>query len=91
MLYQRSFAIERRLDETLALIRKGNHSTPSLAETLGVSIPTVSRCLTALRARGHDIQSVRGPDGWHYVLATGKESPSRGRGQRTRQAADATA
>jgi biotin operon repressor len=68
MFYQRSFTIERRLEEVLRLIRSGSHSTPSLAAELGISIPTVSRSLTALRERGHDIRPERGPDGWHYVL-----------------------
>jgi biotin operon repressor len=76
MLYQRSFAIERRLDQTLNLIRAGKHSTPSLAEALMVSIPTASRCITALRARGHDIRSVRGSDGWHYSLIPDNEACS---------------
>ena len=71
MLYQRSFAIEKRLSEALDLIRKGNHSTPTLAAALKVSIPTVSRCITALRERGHDIWSIRGESGWHYVLTAG--------------------
>ena len=71
MLYQRSFAIEKRLTETLDLIRKGNHSTPTLAAALKVSIPTVSRCITALRERGYDIWSIRGESGWHYVLTAG--------------------
>jgi biotin operon repressor len=68
MLYQRSFAIERRLDETLELIQTGKHSTPSLAKALRVSIPTVSRCITALRERGHDVRSMRAAGGWHYIL-----------------------
>jgi DNA-binding MarR family transcriptional regulator len=53
MLYQRSMEIERRLEAALALIRSGEYSTPMLAEKLGVSIPTVSRHVTALRERGH--------------------------------------
>lgn len=68
MLYERSMEIERRLEEVLHLIRTGKHSTPSLAKTLDVSVPTVSRCLLALRERGHDIKPIRGPEGWHYVL-----------------------
>ena len=68
MLYQRSMAIERRLDEVLRLIRTGGYSTPMIAQAVGVSIPTVSRDVTALRERGHDIQSVRESDSWHYVL-----------------------
>jgi biotin operon repressor len=68
MLYQRSLEIERRLDEVLRLIRSGGYSTPMIAEELGVSIPTVSRDVTALRERGHDIQSHRRGDAWRYEL-----------------------
>ncbi len=75
MVYQRSLDIERRLEAVLGLIRSGEYSTPMLAEQLGVSIPTVSRVVTALRERGHDIRSERKSDGWRYVLA-GKASTS---------------
>ncbi len=68
VLYQRSLDIETRLDDVLRLIRHGAYSTPKLAEKLGVSIPTVSRDVTALRQRGHDIRSQRAYDGWRYVL-----------------------
>lgn len=70
MLYQRSLDIERRLDAVLRLIRSGGYSTPMIAEELGVSIPTVSRDVTALRERRHDIRSERKNDSWHYVLAS---------------------
>lgn len=70
MFYEKSLAINRRLDDLLRLIRKGSYSTPALAATLGVSIPTVSRCLKALRERGYDIRPERAAGGWHYVLAT---------------------
>lgn len=70
MLYEKSLAINRRLDDMLRLIRKGSYSTPALAATLGVSIPTVSRCLKALRERGYDIRTERAAGGWRYVLAT---------------------
>lgn len=69
MIYQRSQAIERRLEQILRLIRKGRHSTPTIAEKMGVSIPTVSRCVNALRERGHDIRAEKHGDGWRYVLA----------------------
>ncbi len=68
MHYQRSLEIETRLDAALRLIRTGSYSTPALARELGVSIPTVSRNVDALRERGHLIRSVRGENGWHYVL-----------------------
>lgn len=72
MLYQRSLDIERRLEAVLGMIRKGSYSTPRLAEELGVSIPTVSRDVTALRQRGHDIRAERGENGWRYVLVQDK-------------------
>jgi predicted DNA-binding transcriptional regulator YafY len=69
MLYQRWIDIEKRLDAVLRLIRRGGYSTPKIAARLGVSIPTISRDVTALRERGHDIRSQRSADGWRYVLA----------------------
>ena len=68
MLYKRSLEIEQRLETVLRLIRSGRYSTPKLAERLGVSIPTVSRYVTALRERGHDIKAERQSRAWHYVL-----------------------
>ncbi len=68
MLYQRSFEIGQRLDTVLCLIRTGRYSTPRLAEKLGVSIPTISRYVTALRERGHDIRAEKNGSGWRYVL-----------------------
>jgi len=68
MFYQRSLEIERRLETVLRLIRSGGYSTPMIAEQLGISIPTVSRDVTALRERGHDIRSERKDEGWRYVL-----------------------
>jgi biotin operon repressor len=78
MLYVRSLEIETRLDTVLRLIRTGRYSTPKLAERLGVSIPTVSRCVTALRERGHNIRAERQAKEWRYVLAgkpTGRPKP----------------
>lgn len=68
MLYERSLEIENRLDHVLRLIRTGRYSTPGLAEEVGVSIPTISRCVTALRGRGHDIRAEKNGNGWHYIL-----------------------
>jgi biotin operon repressor len=70
MLYQRSRAIEKRLRDVLKLIRSGGHSTPTLAEELTISQPTVSRCLTALRERGYVIRSVKDDNGWSYELVS---------------------
>ena len=68
MPFERSLEIERRLEDVLRLIRTGRFSTPMLADEVGVSIPTISRCVTALRLRGHDIRAVRGDEGWRFVL-----------------------
>lgn len=74
MLYQRSLDIERRLETVLKLVETGRYSTPTIAEELGVSIPTVSRDVTALRERGHEIRSWRRDNGtWCYRL-TAKSS-----------------
>ena len=68
MPFERSLEIERRLDDVLRLIRIGRYSTPMLAEEVGVSIPTISRCVTALRKRGHDIRAERHGKDWCYIL-----------------------
>lgn len=70
MPFERSLEIERRLDQILGLIRTGRFSTPMLAQEVGVSIPTISRCVTALRARGHDIRAEKIGDAWAYRLFT---------------------
>ena len=67
MLYERSMEIERRLESVLALVRAGGYSTPMIAEELGVSVPTVSRAICALKERGHQIRSEKQPNGWSYV------------------------
>jgi biotin operon repressor len=68
MRYQQSLIIEQRLDRVLRLIQTGTYSTPRLAIEIGVSVPTISRCVEALRARGHHIRAERTEDGWSYVL-----------------------
>jgi len=74
MPFERSLEIERRLDDVLRLIGTGRYSTPMLAEEIGVSIPTISRCVTALRARGHDIRAEKHEQGWRYMLANKRDS-----------------
>ena len=69
MRYRRSLEIEQRLAEALRLIETGQYSTPLLADALGVAIPTVSRYVTALRERGHDIRAERQAEGWRFVVA----------------------
>jgi biotin operon repressor len=68
MLYRRSFEVEKRLNTALRLIRLGRFSAPELASQLHVSIPTVSRYVTALRARGHEIRAKRKGDAWSYMV-----------------------
>ena len=68
MPFERSLEIERRLDHVLRLIRTGQYSTPMLAEEVGVSIPTISRIVAALKERGHVIRAENQGNGWRYVL-----------------------
>ena len=69
MLYERSLAIENRLQTVLQLIATGKYATHELADEVGVSIPTISRDVTALRQRGYAIRAERIGMVWHYVLA----------------------
>ena len=97
MLYQRSKEIEDRLRAVLRLIESGKYSTPMLASELGVSIPTISRDVTALRERGHAISALRQSDGtWRYfagptlaVDRTGGKG-STGKGQKRSRKRDNT-
>lgn len=68
MRYQQTLEIHQRLETVLELIRTGMYSTPALAEKVGVSIPTISRIVAALREQGHDILAVRASKGWRYVI-----------------------
>jgi biotin operon repressor len=72
MQYERSLEIERRLEHVLQLIKTGQYSTPLLAEEVGVSIPTISRCVCALRERGFDIRSQRHGTSWPHVFVQTK-------------------
>lgn len=74
MPYQRSLEIEQRLGLALRLIRDGRYSTPKLAEELSVSIPTVSRYVSALRQRGFEIRAERRGSSWNYVLFRPRKS-----------------
>jgi biotin operon repressor len=69
MIYEQSQEIESRLARLLELIQTGSYSTPALATTLNVSMPTVSRCIYALRRRGHPIAAVREGTRWCYKIA----------------------
>jgi transposase len=68
MRYQLALEINERIEEVLRLIKTGEYSTPALAEAVGVSIPTISRIVAALREQGHDIQAERTGKCWRYVL-----------------------
>ena len=68
MPYELARQIESRLDSMLSLLESGQFSTPKLAQRLGVSIPTVSRCIDALRQRGFQIEPVRQGKHWHYRI-----------------------
>jgi predicted DNA-binding transcriptional regulator YafY len=71
MRYQQTLEIHQRLATVLRLIGTGRYSTPALAEKVGVSIPTISRIVAALREQGHGIKAERTAKGWRYVLAGG--------------------
>src|SRR5208337_4884561 len=77
MIYQQSPDIESRLARLLELIQTGINSTPTLATTLNVSMPTVACCIHALRRRGHPITAVRNGSRWCYEMTSEtRESPS---------------
>ena len=67
-MYTKSQEIELRLRYLVTLIREGRYSAGQLAAELGVSVPTVSRCVGALRERGYRIRAVRSAGGWAYTL-----------------------
>ena len=80
MPYRRSQQIEQRLAEVLKLVRTGSYSTPKLAEAIGVSVPTISRCIESLRDRGYDVRARKRRSGWCYVLSpTGRSEQRRER------------
>jgi biotin operon repressor len=68
MAFEKLLEIEQRLGQALLLIHAGCYSCPRIAEEIGVSIPTVSRTISALRSRGYSIEAKRTRDGWKYVL-----------------------
>ena len=68
MRYRVSEEIHKRLETVLRLIATGRYSTPALAKEIGVSIPTISRIVNALRERGYEIRTERISSGWRYYL-----------------------
>jgi len=86
-MYRRSREIEQRLTSLVNLIRRGKYGTPGLAAELGISPPTVSRCLSALRQRGYGIRSVKAEEGWAYeIVREPRERPARRRARAARAA-----
>ncbi len=74
--YQRAIEISQRLDAALELVSAGQHSTPQIADELGVSTATISRCIDTLRKQGHDIESVKLSGQWCYKLRrSSQENP----------------
>ena len=79
MPYERSQALEKRLQELLRMLRDGRPSAQTLAGRLDISQPTLARCLTALRRRGYAIRAVKDESGWSYRLGSeARESRSQG-------------
>lgn len=74
MRYDQAFAITKRLDQLLALVASGLHSSPHLATKLGVSEQTVYRDIVFLRKQGHPIRSVKLSARWAYQIAGRQES-----------------
>jgi biotin operon repressor len=70
--YQHSLEIHERIAVVLRLIGTGRYSTPALAAEVGVSIPTISRIVAALRQQGYDIEAERTSNGWRYVVKPGR-------------------
>lgn len=91
MFYQHSLEIQERLETVLVLIETGRYSTPALAKEVGVSIPTVSRMVAALREKGHEIRATRKGNAWCYTLIR-KEATriprERGNGERMALSSD---
>lgn len=75
MRYQLASEIHERIEKVLRLIKTGEYSTPTLAEAVGVSIPTISRIVAALRERGFDIRAEKGTNGWHYRITAPHKNP----------------
>lgn len=81
MRYQQTIEIHERIEAVLRLIETGEYSTPALAEEVGVSIPTISRIVAALREQGHEIHSERTSKGWRYKVSKKARSLSNSRSQ----------
>jgi biotin operon repressor len=81
MSFEQSQRLETRLRKLLDLLRRGSPSAETLVRELGVSQPTLCRCLSALRSRGHRIRAVKEEGGWSYRLSPDNFTRSRVREQ----------
>jgi DeoR/GlpR family transcriptional regulator of sugar metabolism len=84
MRYARTFAIAKRLNDLLALIKSGHYSSPTLAEKLRVSEQTVYRDILCLKGQGHAIRAIRKSHGWAYQLDPNGSQGLRRKGRRSR-------
>lgn len=62
---------EPRLADLLKRLKAGISPVDQLAAELGISKQTLSKCIRTLRERGHDIRTIRGPEGWEYKYEKG--------------------
>ncbi|AMV32138.1 hypothetical protein VN12_08445 [Pirellula sp. SH-Sr6A] len=74
MRYKLASEIHKRIEDVLRLIKTGEYSTPRLAEAVGVSIPSISRIVAALREQGHQIKAERVSSNWRYVLESSAQA-----------------
>src|SRR2546428_11341885 len=54
------------------MLYRTEEATPALTENIGVSSPRISRCVQALREKGHDIKVERHGFSWQYTLRRAK-------------------
>jgi biotin operon repressor len=80
MRYRLAIKIHEPIEEVLHLIETAEYSTPSLAEAIGVSIPTVSRIVSVLREQGHQIRAMRIGKSWRYVIPCPSPTTERSEG-----------
>ena len=80
--------IHERIEGVFRLNKTGVYSTPALVETVGVSTPTISRIVAALREQGHQMKAVRAACGWRYELRSQhQQSKEANRGTSSRRIA----
>jgi len=79
MRYARSLAIAKRLEDLLALIKRGSYSSPAIAKKLRVSEQTVYRDVLCLKRQGHPVRAVKKSSGWAYQLGPTEMSSRKGK------------